>query len=123
MDDEKRASTYSTSSHHRRRHARPSHSIHIYHDKPSSDRDSSTPSTPGSPVPEIRITFPEEFDESGKRQSGRVVVVHVGETGIGMEPLKGEKLPAYQVENGRMESVDLERVGGLEEKPRQPLGW
>jgi len=124
MYDEKRASTSSTSSHHRRgRHARPSHSIHIYHDKPSSDRESSRPSTPGSPVPEIRITFPEEFDEEGKRQSGRVVVVHVGETGIGMEPLKDEKLPAYQVETRDMQSVDLERVGGLEEKPRKPLGW
>lgn len=122
MYNDKRASTSTTSSHHRRSRARPSHSIHIYQDKPDVVEKSSRPSTPGSPVPEIRITFPEEFDDSGKRQSGRVVVVHVGESGIGMSPLE-EKLPAYQSEAGRMQSVDLERVGGLVEKQRKPLGW
>lgn len=122
MHNDKRASTSSTSSHHRRNHARPSHSIHIYQDKPDTDEKSSRPSTPGSPVPEIRITFPEEVDDAGKRQSGRVVVVHVGESGVGMSPVE-EKLPAYQEENGRMQSVDLERVGGLVEKERKPLGW
>lgn len=123
MYNEKRESTSSTSSHHRRSHARPSHSIHIYHDKPDLDEKSSRPSTPGSPVPEIRITFPEEVDDSGKRQSGRVVVVHVGDSGVGMSPVD-EKLPAYDTEAGRMQSVDLERVGGLVEKARnKPLGW
>ena len=122
MYNDKRASTSSTSSHHRRNHARPSHSIHIYHDKPDLDDKSSRPSTPGSPVPEIRITFPEEVDNAGKRQSGRVVVVHVGDNGVGMSPVE-EKLPAYQEENGRMQSVDLDRVGGLVEKERKPLGW
>lgn len=123
MYNDKRASTSSTSSHHRRNHARPSHSIHIYHDKPDLDEKSSRPSSPGSPVPEIRITFPEEVDDSGKRQSGRVVVVHVGENGIGMSPVD-EKLPAYEVGTGRMQSVDLERVGGLVEQARnKPLGW
>lgn len=123
MYSEKRTSTASTSSHHRRNHARPSHSIHIYHDKPDADEKSSRPSTPGSPVPEIRITFPEEFDDSGKRHSGRVVVVHVGDSGVGMSPVD-EKLPPYDTEAGRMQSVDLERVGGLVENARnKPLGW
>ena len=124
MYNDKRTSTSSTSSHHRRNHARPSHSIHIYHDKPDLDEKSSRPSTPGSPVPEIRITFPEEIDDSGKRQSGRVVVVHVGDSGVGMSPVD-EKLPAYEKEGGRMQSVDLDRVGGLVEQARnkQPLGW
>lgn len=118
----KRVSTSSTSSHHRRNRARPSHSIHIYQDKPDlDDKSSSRPSTPGSPVPEIRITFPEEVDDNGKRQSGRVVVVHVGENGVGMSPVE-EKLPAYPREEG-MQSVDLDRVGGLVEKERKPLGW
>ena len=121
MYNDKRTSMSSTSSHHRRNHARPSHSIHIYHDKPDLDDKSSRPSSPGSPVPEIRITFPEEIDDNGKRQSGRVVVVHVGDSGIGMSPVD-EKLPAYQREAG-MQSIDLDRVGGLVEKHRKPLGW
>lgn len=121
MYNDKRTSTSSASSHHRRNHARPSHSIHIYHDKPDREEKSSRPSTPGSPVPEIRITFPEEVDDTGKRQSGRVVVVHVGDSGIGMSPAD-EKLPEY--DGARMQSVDLERVGGLVEKARnKPLGW
>lgn len=121
-NSDKRISTSSTSSHHRRNRARPSHSIHIYQDKPDlDDKSSSRPSTPGSPVPEIRITFPEEVDDNGKRQSGRVVVVHVGDNGVGMSPVE-EKLPAYQREEG-MQSVDLDRVGGLVEKERKPLGW
>jgi len=69
-----------------------------------------------SPVPEIRITFPEEVDTEGKRQSGRVVVVHVGDTSLGMEPHSND-LPAYQVsESDRFHSLDLERIGGLKEK-------
>lgn len=123
MYNDKRASSSSIGSHHRRNRARPSHSIHIYQEKPDLDEKSSRPSSPGSPVPEIRITFPEEFDDSGKRQSGRVVVVHVGDSGVGMSPFD-EKLPSYESEAGRMQSVDLERVGGLVEKARnKPLGW
>lgn len=72
-------------------------------------------SPPPSPIPEIRITFPEEVDETGKRQSGRVVVVHVGERGVGMEPYE-ECLPSYQKDvNDRFQSLDLERIGGLRE--------
>jgi len=80
----------------------------------------SSPTSPLSPdsVPEIRITFPDEQDESGKRKSGRVVIVRVGETGVGLEPLREEEqLPAYQKEsNERFHSIDMERIGGLKEK-------
>ncbi|KAH8757477.1 hypothetical protein BGZ57DRAFT_944572 [Hyaloscypha finlandica] len=92
-------------------------SIYVYDEKSSIL--SSPPSPPLSPdsVPEIRITFPDEQDESGRRKSGRVVVVRVGETGVGLEPLKDEQLPAYEKESGaRFHSIDIERIGGLKEK-------
>ncbi|TGZ80964.1 hypothetical protein EX30DRAFT_371686 [Ascodesmis nigricans] len=71
-------------------------------------------------VPEIRITFPEEEDEMGRRRSGRVVVVEVGEAGVGwVRDLEqgdgGRGLPRYE-EQGGMERVDIEKVGGLKEK-------
>jgi hypothetical protein len=73
-------------------------------------------SPPASPVPEIRITFPDEVDKTGRPQSGRVVVVRMGEnSAVGLEPL--EDLPPYQKsEGGRFQSLDLERMGGLKEK-------
>lgn len=76
-----------------------------------------TDSPPPSPVPEIRITFPEEEDESGKRKSGRMVVVRISDAGsIGLEPCHDE-LPPYQSnDTGRFQSLDLERMGGLKEK-------
>lgn len=82
--------------------------------KERSSRDSSCPS---SPLPEIRITFPEEVDEAGKRQSGRCVVVRISEHGSeGFEPYD-EKLPSYQRDaNDRFTSLDLERIGGLQDK-------
>src|SRR5947209_6206440 len=46
------------------------------------DNSSPMPLTPES-IPEIRITFPEEEDKQGRRVSGRVVVVEVGEAGVG----------------------------------------
>jgi len=58
-------------------------------------RASESVSPPESPIPEIRITFPEEISEDGKRQSGRMVVVRAGENGIGLEPVD-EDLPSYQ---------------------------
>ena len=74
-------------------------------------------SPPQSPVPEIRITFPEEEDAGGKRQSGRVVVVRISEQGgLGLEPYNEESLPPYQSsDSGRFESLDLDRIGGLKE--------
>jgi hypothetical protein len=72
--------------------------------------------SPTSPVPEIRITFPDEVDESGKSQSGRVVVVRVGEHSVGLEPVQDD-LPPYQRDaSDRFDSLDLDRIGGLKEK-------
>lgn len=90
-------------------------SVYVYNEKRNLIENSSSP--PPSSVPEIRITFPEEEDESGKRKSGRVVVVRIGETGgIGLEPCH-EDLPPYQSnDSGRFQSLDLERMGGLKEK-------
>ena len=73
-------------------------------------------SRPSSPVPEIRITFPEEEGKDGRRQS-RVVVVKISEKGsVGYEPYQ-EQLPMYQKEDGeRFHSLDLNLIGGLKEK-------
>jgi hypothetical protein len=94
--------------------------IHVYDEKsPMMDSLNSPPLSPEN-VPEIRITFPDEHDEStGHKKSGRVVVVRVGETGVGLEPLKDEdQLPAYEKETGgtRFQSIDMDRIGGLKEK-------
>jgi hypothetical protein len=85
-------------------------------------------SPPHSPdnVPEIHITFPDEQDEQGRPKSGRVVVVRVGETSVGLEPLRDdEQLPAYEKEssgNGaRFYAIDMDRIGGLKEK--EPLQY
>jgi hypothetical protein len=73
-------------------------------------------SPPTSPVPEIRITFPDEVDESGKQQSGRVVIVRVGDHSVGLEPVN-EDLPPYERDaSDRFDSLDLDRMGGLKEK-------
>ncbi|KAG8531984.1 uncharacterized protein KY384_003620 [Bacidia gigantensis] len=74
--------------------------------------------TPDSPVPEIRITFPDEVDEKdGRTSSGRVVKVTMSEKGgVGLEPYQEEQLPPYEPSEGRLQSVDLERIGGLKEK-------
>ena len=112
--DEKRSSLSSPFAH-RRIAVRPSESIIVYQEKQSLMANSEVP--PNSPVPEIRITFPEEVDNTGKKHSGRVVVVRVGDHSIGLEPLAEEKLPAYQQdESDRFQSLDLDRIGGLKEK-------
>ncbi|KAL8659194.1 MAG: hypothetical protein Q9202_007235 [Teloschistes flavicans] len=79
--------------------------------------DSPASSEPASPIPEIRITFPEEEDDFGKRKSGRVVVVRISETGgVGLEPYHGEHLAAYGNDDAhKFESLDLDRMGGLKE--------
>jgi len=118
---EKRVSTSSTRSNHRRITIRPSESLYVYQEKQSLIANSSSP--PPSPIPEIRITFPEEFDESGKRQSGRVVVVRVGDSSVGLEPVS-ENLPPYQQsESDRFQSLDLDRIGGLTEKEAPAQRW
>jgi len=76
----------------------------------------SQPGTPTSPIPEIRITFPEEEGIDGKRKSGRVVIVQVGEAGAAfVRDVEPDNLPPYQ-KKGDFASVDLEKVGGLKEK-------
>lgn len=94
-------------------------SVLVYDEKRSLIENSSSP--PPSPVPEIRITFPEEEDESGKRKSGRVVVVRISEAGgVGLEPCH-EDLPPYQSSDAeRFQSLDIERMGGLKEKGDTP---
>ncbi|KAJ2985981.1 hypothetical protein NUW58_g5249 [Xylaria curta] len=76
---------------------------------------------PHSPtnVPQIHITFPDEHDEQGRRKNGRVLLVRVGETTVGLEPLKDEQLPAYEKEGyNAFYSIDMDRIGGLKEKDR-----
>ncbi len=117
-----RLSTSSRHSNHRRTSAQPSQSIHVFREKQLFEA-SCDPIPRSSSLPEIRITFPEEVDATGKRQSGRVVVVHIGDTSLGLEPVS-ENLPSYQQsEGGRFESIDLERVGGLMEKETRSFGW
>lgn len=97
-------------------------SIYVYQEKQNLIANSSSP--PASPVPEIRITFPEEVDESGKKMAGKVVVVRVGEQSIGLEPLQDD-LPPYQPQgHGRFHSLDLDSMGGLKEKdPEKEKMW
>lgn len=93
--------------------------LYVYNEKQTLIDAAASP--PQSPVPEIRITFPEEEDAVGKRQSGRVVVVRISEQGgLGLEPYNEEQLPPYQSsESGRFESLDLDRIGGLKEVERK----
>ena len=77
-------------------------------------------SPPTSPIPEIRITFPEEEDEMGKRKSGRVVVVSVSDLGgVGLEPLRDEKDSPPGYEGAGWKELDLEQIGGLKEIERR----
>lgn len=96
-------------------------SLFVIDEKRNLMENSSSP--PPSPVPEIRITFPEEEDESGKRKSGRVVTVRISEAGsVGLEPCN-DQLPPYQSSDAdRFQSLDIERMGGLKEK-EDPARW
>lgn len=79
---------------------------------------SSGSSTPTS-VPEIRITFPDEEDHTGRRASGTVVLVQTSNS-IAFRPVDNSGLPpsytAAAGGNATFKSIDLERVGGLREK-------
>lgn len=116
-----------TSNHHRLTisaapYSRRSESVYLYSNTDKLSLISSAASPPQSPVPEIRITFPEEEDGCGKRKSGRVVVVRISEAGgVGLEPYLDdeEHLPPYQTaRDGKFESLDLDRIGGLKEMER-----
>ncbi|RMD40647.1 hypothetical protein DV735_g4478, partial [Chaetothyriales sp. CBS 134920] len=76
-----------------------------------------------SPVPEIRLTFPDDDDNTHKsswKQGGGVVVVHITDTGsVGMAPLREDNLPPYQRSDADgFQSLDLNQMGGLGEKER-----
>ncbi|KAI0429198.1 hypothetical protein F5Y09DRAFT_265200 [Xylaria sp. FL1042] len=91
-------------------------SIVVVNGRPMLADPNSPPHSPTN-VPEIHITFPDEQDEQGRRKNGRVLLVRVGETTIGLEPLKEEQLPAYEKEgNNAFYSIDMDRIGGLKEK-------
>jgi hypothetical protein len=91
-------------------------SIYVVDEKQDLTNHSS--SLQNNPVPEIRITFPDEEGANGKRQSGRVVVLRIADSGsVGMEPLNRDQLPPYQQHDAeRFQSLDLGRMGGLKEK-------
>ena len=94
--------------------------VFVYDEKMNLIANSSSP--PSSSVPEIRVTFPEDEDNNGHSQAGRVVVVHVTDTGsVGMSPLNQEQLPPYQRSDAeRFQSLDLDSMGGLREKDTAP---
>lgn len=93
-------------------------SIVVVNGRPMLADPNSPPHSPNN-IPEIHITFPDEHDENGRRQSGRVLVVRVGEATVGLEPVKEEQLPAYEKENSNgFYSIDMDNIGGLKEKDR-----
>ncbi|KAI9793351.1 MAG: hypothetical protein M1816_000243 [Peltula sp. TS41687] len=98
-------------------YGRKNQSIHVYNEKQNLVENSSSPPFSPTSIPEIRVTFPEERDQSGRRKSGAVVIVRVGETGLGLEPFVEEPLPPYPRSDAeRFHSIDLERIGGLKER-------
>ena len=93
-------------------------SILVVNGRPMLADPESPPDSPNN-IPQIHITFPDEQDESGRRQSGRVVVVRVGDASYGLEPVKEEQLPAYEKESkDGFYSIDMDNIGGLKEKDR-----
>ncbi|KAJ9626672.1 uncharacterized protein PV06_00085 [Exophiala oligosperma] len=98
-------------------------SIFVYDEKMNLIHNSSP--TSASDVPEIHITFPDEEGNPDSTRKGRVVVVHITDSGsVGMEPVAQENLPPYQREDAtRFQSLDLERIGGLKEKESSDRRW
>jgi hypothetical protein len=81
------------------------HDLHVaappYYDEKRRHSGSSSPgSGPSSPVPEIRITFPDDVDGQGRQLKGRVV----------------EQLPKYERDGKKWDELDMELMGGLKEK-------
>jgi hypothetical protein len=78
--------------------------------------------SPQAAIPQIRVTFPDDDEHSGQPRPGRVVVVHVTDTGsVGMSPLNHGPAPPYQQADAeRFQSLDLDRMGGLREKGSSP---
>lgn len=93
-------------------------SFNYYDEKSGGSMPSSSASSPRSPVPEIRITFPDDVDGEGRELKGRVVVVRVGEKGgVGLEPVKDEEqLPKYERDGRKWDDLDMDLMGGLKEK-------
>lgn len=65
-----------------------------YHEK-LSPFDTTGARRSSQPLPEIRIHLPDEVDEKGQQAPGKVVVVKIDETNIGLEP-DHEDLPPYR---------------------------
>ncbi|KAI8962440.1 hypothetical protein F5Y11DRAFT_190382 [Daldinia sp. FL1419] len=96
-------------------------SILVLNGRPMLNDPNSPPYSPNN-IPEIHITFPDEQDEQGHNKGGRVVVVRVGETTVGLEPVNEEQLPAYSKENSAgFYSIDMDQIGGLKEKDRSQV--
>ncbi len=93
-------------------------SIFVVNGRPMLADPNAPPHSPNN-IPQIHITFPDEQDENGRRQRGRVVVVRVGDATVGLEPVKDEQLPAYQKDTSNgFYSIDIDNIGGLKEKNR-----
>lgn len=91
-------------------------SVFVYDEKMNLIANSANP--PPSTVPQIRVTFPDDDESNGQPRPGRVVVVHVTDSGsVGMSPLAQGPAPPYQTADAeRFQSLDLDRMGGLREK-------
>lgn len=91
-------------------------SVFVYDEKMNLIANSGSP--PPAAVPQIRVTFPDDDENSSQSHPGRVVVVHVTDSGsVGMSPLTQDPAPPYQrADAERFQSLDLNRMGGLREK-------
>lgn len=90
--------------------------VFVYDEKMNLIANSANP--PPSAVPQIRVTFPDDDENNNQPRPGRVVVVHVTDSGsVGMSPLTQDPAPPYQrTDAERFQSLDLDRMGGLREK-------
>jgi hypothetical protein len=102
-----------------RRAKRQQAELPLYEKRQSGHRRLTITATPYGQGRESIVVYQEKqvlMANSTRPQSGRVVVVRVGEHGEGLEPLQ-ENLPPYQRDaSDRFDSLDLDRIGGLKEK-------